>query len=316
VRKVVCVLFLLVFCTGYACKPEENPGVYTNRGLAYANKGLLDEAIAEYGKALAIDPSYALAYYNRGYAYGNKGQYDKAIEDYTRAIELNPGFAEAYTGRGVAYERKGQYGKSIDDHNRAIELNPNYAVAYYNRGAAYGRKHRYAEAIKDYTRSVELNPKFALAFASRGMVYRTLGQYGKAIQEFEVALRLNPTDQYTMLNLYLVLYESDQERQATIRIRDFKNALRTDEWPKAILEYFSGAGTEENIFNSAKTGDIRKERERMCDTYYYLGMFAVVHGDKSKAMKYFQECIDTGAKELPEYDLATVELDKLRNILH
>ena len=38
-----------------------------------------------------------------------KGQYDKAIADYNKAIELNPKFTGAYINRGLAYlvpERK------------------------------------------------------------------------------------------------------------------------------------------------------------------------------------------------------------------
>jgi len=40
-------------------------------------------------------------YYNRGVAYHKKGLFDEAIADYTRAIEINPEDAEAYHNRGV-----------------------------------------------------------------------------------------------------------------------------------------------------------------------------------------------------------------------
>jgi tetratricopeptide (TPR) repeat protein len=37
-----------------------------------------------------LNPTYAEAYYNRGIAWADKGDYDRGIADYTRAIELNP----------------------------------------------------------------------------------------------------------------------------------------------------------------------------------------------------------------------------------
>ena len=54
-----------------------------------------DRAIADYTKAIEIDPKFADAYYNRGLAYCYKQDYDRAITDYTKAIEIDPKFAIA-----------------------------------------------------------------------------------------------------------------------------------------------------------------------------------------------------------------------------
>src|SRR5579859_5448898 len=62
---------------------------YDNRGVAYANKGLYDEAIADYSQAVSLLPkSFPMAYFNRGNAYNNQGLDDQAIADYTKAISL------------------------------------------------------------------------------------------------------------------------------------------------------------------------------------------------------------------------------------
>jgi tetratricopeptide (TPR) repeat protein len=44
-----------------------------------------------------LNPEYANAYYNRGIAYNDLKQYNEAIADYTKAIELNPKFARHIT---------------------------------------------------------------------------------------------------------------------------------------------------------------------------------------------------------------------------
>jgi tetratricopeptide (TPR) repeat protein len=76
-----------------------------NRGSAFEAKGDHDLAIADYGKAIEINPQDAEAYYNRGIAMLHNGNRDGAITDYTKAIEINPRFADAYVGRGIAIRR-------------------------------------------------------------------------------------------------------------------------------------------------------------------------------------------------------------------
>ena len=72
-----------------------------NRGNAKAELKRYSEAIADYDKAIELDPNFALAYMNRGKAKAELKQYSEAIADYDKAIELDPNFALAYTNRGV-----------------------------------------------------------------------------------------------------------------------------------------------------------------------------------------------------------------------
>ncbi len=57
---------------------------------------------------------------------------DLAIADFDRAIEVQPDYAEAYSNRGEAYEDKGDYERAIADYGRAIELQPDVAEAARN----------------------------------------------------------------------------------------------------------------------------------------------------------------------------------------
>ena len=59
-----------------------------NLGTALQAKNQLDEAIAEYRKAIELDPKYAPAHYNLGNALRAKNQLDEAIAEYKKAIDL------------------------------------------------------------------------------------------------------------------------------------------------------------------------------------------------------------------------------------
>jgi tetratricopeptide (TPR) repeat protein len=61
---------------------------YNNRGLAREAKGDHDGAIADYSRAIELDPKQPRVYINRGFAKQAKGDVDGAIADYNRASEL------------------------------------------------------------------------------------------------------------------------------------------------------------------------------------------------------------------------------------
>jgi len=98
-------------------------------GNEHYEKGDFDSAIANYDKAIDLDPTYEKAYYNRGLAYACKEDYDRAISDINRVIELKPDFAEAYYILGLAYEYKNMPDNAIEAYNRALKLNPGFKDA-------------------------------------------------------------------------------------------------------------------------------------------------------------------------------------------
>ena len=51
------------------------------RATAYAKTGDFEQAIADYDKAIELNPDYADAYFNRGVAHAASGNYEQAIQD-------------------------------------------------------------------------------------------------------------------------------------------------------------------------------------------------------------------------------------------
>lgn len=85
-----------------------------------------------------------------------------AIADYTRAIEIDPVLTSSFNGRGNARAAQGNVEEAIADFSRAIELNPDYALAYGNRGVAYQGLQRYRESLSDLNRAIELGLEEAI----------------------------------------------------------------------------------------------------------------------------------------------------------
>lgn len=82
-----------------------------------------DEAIADYTKAIQINPNNDYAYYNRGFIYKNNfNDYKKAIEDFTKYIQFDSKFMWVYVNRGNCYKALGQKKEAEADFAKAREL--------------------------------------------------------------------------------------------------------------------------------------------------------------------------------------------------
>lgn len=63
-----------------------------------------------------------MAYNNRGLAYSAKGRYDEAVADFTKAVEIDPRSGLGYAGRAIAYYSLRDYGKAWGDVYKAQGL--------------------------------------------------------------------------------------------------------------------------------------------------------------------------------------------------
>jgi tetratricopeptide (TPR) repeat protein len=140
---------------------DESNGDLVNRGIEKAKNGDLDGAIADFNRAIELNPNDDAPYYNRAQARRLKKDTAGAIADYTRAIELGCKNPAAYNNRGNARSENNDPDGAIADYTRAIELKPDYARAYYNRAVTKKAKGDTSGAAADFKHAQELDPKLA-----------------------------------------------------------------------------------------------------------------------------------------------------------
>src|SRR5437667_1503486 len=171
-------------------KPKDAEG-FVQRASARGFNGDMNGAIADFSRAIELDPKSTSAYYHRGIARLEKAEFDAAIGDLNRAIELSPNTSDYYNDRGLAKLRKGDNDGAIADFTRAIELDPKNALGYRNRALAKNIKKDADGALADYNRAIELDPKNANAFNNRGNIKKSKGDLDGAIADFTSAIALN-----------------------------------------------------------------------------------------------------------------------------
>ena len=62
---------------------------------------------------------------------------NQGIANYTKAIDINPMDVEAYIGRGGVHFTLGRFKQAIENFDQAIRLDPTVDEAYYTRGSAH-----------------------------------------------------------------------------------------------------------------------------------------------------------------------------------
>ena len=135
---------------------------HNNRGGAYAAEGKLNKAIAEFKKAIRINPNHAQAHSNLASVYYQQGKYDLAVKSYNKAIDIDPNLVEAHQSVGNVYYDKRKYDLAIESYNRVIAINPDVgesSEAYINRGSAYDKQGRYDSAIESYQKTLDIYSK-------------------------------------------------------------------------------------------------------------------------------------------------------------
>src|SRR5262249_28660921 len=86
------------------------------------DSGDLAGAVANYCRAIEVDPKKVEAHYNLGNVLGIQGDSAGAVVSYHRAIELEPNFAEAHCNVGHMLLAQGRFAESLAAYRRGHEL--------------------------------------------------------------------------------------------------------------------------------------------------------------------------------------------------
>ena len=179
-------------CFSAAYLLQVEAAAFRTRGEDQTALGREQNALANYDKAIELDPKSLPAYVNRGIAKSKLGRHEDALADYDRAIEIDPNDASAYVNRGNAKSELDRHEDALADYDRAIEIDPNHANAYFNRGNAKSELGRHEDALADYDKAIQLEPNLATAYLARGNVRALLGRHDEAKADHNKALDLDP----------------------------------------------------------------------------------------------------------------------------
>lgn len=212
----------------------------------------VQQAIALYERAIAIDPSFAPAYagladcYNltmSGLPVSVRAVNAKANAE--RALALEPGLAEAQTSLAFyLYKFEWKWAEAEARFRRAIAANPSYAQAHHWYGEMLGLLGRYDEAITELRQAHALDPtSLAIIDDLAGPLLRS-GRVAEAQAVVEQGAAINP------------MYHGIPKRRAEILAAEGRERESLEEtWRAAVL---TGATMEsvEELRAAYRTGGL------------------------------------------------------------
>lgn len=102
------------------------------RGLKAYSEKRLDEAEAEFQKALAANPANPATWSNLGYVHYDRGELNKAFEHQRRALELNPNYPSAHYALALIAAKRGDKATARKEWEVYLRLVPE---GYFSRKA-------------------------------------------------------------------------------------------------------------------------------------------------------------------------------------
>ncbi|MCC6779215.1 MAG: tetratricopeptide repeat protein [Hyphomicrobiales bacterium] len=113
--------------------------LHGDRGNELRRFGRLEAALADFDRAVALDPDEPFVWYRRADTHRDRGAFDLAIAGYGEAILRDPFLASAPVRRGLLYERKQLLDLARKDFTTALAIPPKYPGTYAAQATARDR---------------------------------------------------------------------------------------------------------------------------------------------------------------------------------
>jgi tetratricopeptide (TPR) repeat protein len=195
------------------------------QGRTYFDAGDMDQAVAEFQAAVALEPDNASAHMHLGAAYGEQARYDQAGAELLKALELKPDYAKAHTNLCMVYWSQNMLDQALAECQAALKLDDDDPDTYNHFGVIYLMQEKPAEAIAQFQQAIQLDPDHDWAHNNLGRAYSNQGQFDQAIAELKEALRINPDHATAHYNLGLTYARQELYEQA---IPEYETAVKLD----------------------------------------------------------------------------------------
>jgi tetratricopeptide (TPR) repeat protein len=164
------------------------------KGDVLAARKATAEALAEYQRALAMDPRWPDIHLLIGSLLGLESRWDEALIELKRQLQDHPGDTRALVEMGSVYCRAAKFAEAVPFLQQALTRDSNNYEANYRLGQAYLSLGKYALAIPSLERAAQAQPEKGNPYYLLNRAYRAIRQPEKAAQALERFKRLKAAE--------------------------------------------------------------------------------------------------------------------------
>jgi tetratricopeptide (TPR) repeat protein len=206
-------------CQQALSKDPSMPEAFVTLGMIKREQGQLNDAIANYSKAIETDPKFVVAYTRRGLAELDQENNAAAQQDFKQSLSMRAANnAAAHYGLGRVDTNLGQYDAAYNELNTALAQNQNSAPIRIARGDLFSKQGNVVGALREFNSAVQIKAENADAYLKIADIFEDRGDLEMSLADLRSGLILNPDSQ--------PLHE---------RIADIN--LRLEKFDNAIKEY-------------------------------------------------------------------------------
>jgi len=227
----------------YVLIPEYNAGTISDY-IPLAN-----EAIQ---KALAINPASARALTARGYV---KSMYEYNVEgalaDFERAIDLDPSYATAHQWYGEILAAAGRLDEGLAQMQLAIELDPLAPILHHVAGWLHHWSGNPSDALPFYDATLAIEPNMVGTLGNLVSLYMMLGDYEKArkhVDRFATLFNLDLSPDHAVIDALEDPTQTDRAIKLLLSAEGRQQGVMGD------ALYFMFLGRPEHALNSIEIG--------------------------------------------------------------
>ncbi|HTY09400.1 MAG TPA: tetratricopeptide repeat protein, partial [Candidatus Edwardsbacteria bacterium] len=167
---------------------------YIYRGTAYNQVGTYRRAIADFDRALELQPGLTKALYDKGNSYLSLGLPDSAIRCYGQALAVDSGYADAWVNSGIAWSRRGDTSRAAACFSRAVQIDTADIQARYYRALAEIALRQDSLAVADLRTVLAADPTYVTAYKALGRALLQRGDPAAAEIAFLRYIEHQPDD--------------------------------------------------------------------------------------------------------------------------
>ncbi|XP_035212131.1 stress-induced-phosphoprotein 1-like [Stegodyphus dumicola] len=266
--------------------PEKKQAIEEkDKGNEFYKQKKFEEAIAQYDKAIELDPTEMTFLTNKAAVYFEQKDFETCVKECEKAIEVGrenradfKKLAKAYSRMAAAYMKlkdyykaRTYYQKSLTEHRtpdtlaklsevekiikeeeKKAYIDPEKALEEKNAGKECFQKGDYPGAMKHYTEAIRRNPDDAILYSNRAACYQKLAEFPLALKDCETCIKLDPNFVRGHIRKGMALMALKEHAKASAA---FQKALELDPNNQEALDGYRKCITA----NSSNPEEVRKQ---------------------------------------------------------
>ena len=269
----------------------------------------IQKLVDRYEPRFAGDKDFALV---SGYLAVRNGQLQDALADFTRALTSDPRMATGYVSRGFVLNDLRQPDKAAHDFESALHIEADYGEAHLGLAYADLQRHRPRSALVQLNAAGKTLGKTHAWHLARAEAYRQGQDYAHAVPEYRLVLQETPNDVPTRLAYADSLYRMGNSQQALVELASAEKLAPTNPDGYALgAQIYARQDDRDNAHREIKLAEQYGNRE--AKILMATGDALLTLGEKDEAMQRFTRALDAPGQSHLGVRLALARLYAERN---